>query len=86
MQPSEATPTILVVDDDPVFRSLTRDALEGAGLDNLLLRIRQVLANGGLSVSDTGELRLGSAQASPSAAQRLALHRAIAEAAASAGH
>jgi PleD family two-component response regulator len=32
MQPSEVTPTILVVDDDPVFRSLTRDALEGAGL------------------------------------------------------
>ncbi|HEY1796329.1 MAG TPA: response regulator [Stellaceae bacterium] len=32
MLPSEATPTILVVDDDPIFRSLTRDALEGAGL------------------------------------------------------
>jgi PleD family two-component response regulator/anti-sigma regulatory factor (Ser/Thr protein kinase) len=32
MQPSEATPTILIVDDDPVFRSLTRDALESAGL------------------------------------------------------
>jgi PleD family two-component response regulator len=32
MPPSEATPTILIVDDDPVFRSLTRDALESAGL------------------------------------------------------
>jgi len=32
MQSSEATPTILIVDDDPVFRSLTRDALESAGL------------------------------------------------------
>jgi PleD family two-component response regulator len=32
MPPSEPPPTILVVDDDPVFRSLTRDALESAGL------------------------------------------------------
>jgi PleD family two-component response regulator/anti-sigma regulatory factor (Ser/Thr protein kinase) len=32
MSPAEDTPTILVVDDDPVFRSLTRDALESAGL------------------------------------------------------
>jgi two-component system, cell cycle sensor histidine kinase PleC len=32
MQPSEAAPTILIVDDDPVFRALTRDALESAGL------------------------------------------------------
>src|SRR5581483_8346520 len=33
MQPSsDSIPTILIVDDDPVFRSLTRDALESAGL------------------------------------------------------
>ena len=30
--PQWTSPTILIVDDDPVFRSLTRDALEDAGL------------------------------------------------------
>jgi len=32
MSPLERPPTVLIVDDDPVFRSLTRDALEDAGL------------------------------------------------------
>src|SRR5665213_4089886 len=32
MSPLEVTPTVLIVDDDPVFRSLTRDALEDSGL------------------------------------------------------
>jgi len=54
--------------------------LNGVGWDELLLRMRQLLARGGLSVSETGELRIGASQKAPSRAERLALHRAIATA------
>jgi uncharacterized protein YcbK (DUF882 family) len=70
------------LDSGPV-RNWTLDAV---GLDHLLLRIRQILANGDLSISEKGHLLLGHAQKPPTAAQRLALHRAIAEAASLVGH
>jgi len=54
--------------------------LNGAGFDELLVRVQQILAQGGLSVSDKGELLLGDKRKPPNAAQRLALHRAIAQA------
>jgi uncharacterized protein YcbK (DUF882 family) len=59
--------------------------LDGSGLDRLLLRLQQLLASGGLSVSDRGQLLLGRTRRPPSAAQRLALHRTIANAALLAG-
>ncbi|HEX3954192.1 MAG TPA: DUF882 domain-containing protein [Stellaceae bacterium] len=65
------------IDSGPV-RNWT---LDGVGLDELLFHMRRILANGGLSVSERGELLLGSGRKAPTAAQRLALHRAIAEAA-----
>ena len=65
------------IDTGPV-RNWTLDA---RGLDHLLLQVQQLLAQGRLSISDRGELLLGRAGRLPSAAQRLALHRAIAKAA-----
>jgi uncharacterized protein YcbK (DUF882 family) len=70
------------LDSGPV-RNWTLDI---GGLDELLLHIRQILADGGLSVSEKGQLLLGHARKPPNAAQRLALHRAIAEATSLAGH
>jgi uncharacterized protein YcbK (DUF882 family) len=60
--------------------------LDGAGFDELLLRVRQLLADGGLSIGEKGQLTLGRDRKPPSAAERLALHRAIAQAAALNGH
>ncbi|MBV9826741.1 MAG: DUF882 domain-containing protein [Alphaproteobacteria bacterium] len=54
--------------------------LNGVGFDRLLVQVRQMLASGGLSVSDHGQLLLGSSRQAPNAQQRLALHRAIAQA------
>jgi uncharacterized protein YcbK (DUF882 family) len=59
--------------------------LEGSGFERQLLRLQQLLAKGGLSISEHGEMLLGSARRAPSAAQRLALHRTIANAATLAG-
>ena len=65
------------IDSGPV-RNWT---LEGRGFDRLLLRVEQLLAKGDLAITDRGELLLGRARRAPNAAQRLALHRAIARAA-----
>ena len=65
------------IDTGPV-RNWTLDA---RGLDHLLLQVQRLLARGALSISDQGQLLLGRAGRPPSAAQRLALHRAIAKAA-----
>ena len=54
--------------------------LEGHGFERLLLQVQQLLAKGGLTISERGELLLGRARRPPSAAQRLALHRTIANA------
>jgi uncharacterized protein YcbK (DUF882 family) len=54
--------------------------LDGSGFGQLLLRLQQLLAKGGLSISDRGEMLLGRARRPPSAMQRLALHRTIANA------
>src|SRR5579884_791109 len=54
-------------------------------LDDLLLHLQRLLARGGLTVSRQGQLLLGPARRPPTPAQRLALHRAIAAAAAHAG-
>ena len=51
--------------------------LDGQGLDQLLLRLRQVLAR---AMSEQGRLLLGQARRPLSVRQRLALHRAIAKA------
>ena len=60
--------------------------LDGRGYDRLLAQLKQLLANGGLSISERGELFLGAARRPPTAAQRLGLHRAIAQAEALALH
>lgn len=65
------------IDSGPV-RNWT---LDGVGIDRILMRIEQLLAKGGLTVSGKGELLLGQTQHSPTIAERLALHRAIAKAA-----
>ena len=57
--------------------------LNGIGFDHLLTQVRQLLAHGGFSVSERGQLLLGRSRRAPSAGQRLALHRAIAQAVAS---
>jgi uncharacterized protein YcbK (DUF882 family) len=54
--------------------------LDGQGLDRLLLRLRDFLARGGLSISQRGELLAGRARQPLSVHQRLALHRVIAKA------
>jgi uncharacterized protein YcbK (DUF882 family) len=54
--------------------------LDGQGLDNLLLRLHDFLARGGLSISQRGELLAGRAHHPLSVNQRLALHRVIAKA------
>jgi|SRR5579862_100032 len=64
------------IDSGPV-RNWT---LEGRGFDRMLLRVEQLLAKGDLAITDRGELLLGRTGRAPSAAQRLALHRAIARA------
>jgi uncharacterized protein YcbK (DUF882 family) len=64
------------LDSGPV-RNWTLDA---KGLDNLLLRLREFLARGGLSISQRGELLAGRARRPLSVNQRLALHRVIAKA------
>ena len=60
--------------------------LNGAGWDELLVRVRHLLARGGLSVSEKGQLLLGHGQKPPTRAERLALHRAIATATSAVGH
>src|SRR5438067_13502752 len=64
------------LDTGPV-RNWTLDA---HGLDNLLLRLQDFLARGGLSVSQRGELLAGRARRPLTVSQRLALHRVIAKA------
>jgi uncharacterized protein YcbK (DUF882 family) len=64
------------IDSGPV-RNWT---LNGVGIDRMLNELQHLLAKGGLSVSDKGELLLGHAHRPPNVAQRLALHRAIAKA------
>ena len=64
------------IDTGPV-RNWTLDA---RGLDNLLLRLQDFLARGGLSVSQRGELLAGRARRPLTVSQRLALHRVIAKA------
>ncbi len=54
--------------------------LDGQNLDRLLLRLREFLARGGLSISQRGELLAGRARRPLSVNQRLALHRVIAKA------
>ena len=56
------------------------EAGAGFGLDNLLLRLQDFLARGGLSVSQRGELLAGRARRPLTVSQRLALHRVIAKA------
>lgn len=62
--------------------------LGGEGFGQLLLELRRLIANGELSVSVSGELRLGEALKPLSTRQRLALHRLVAkaEAAFATGH
>jgi len=54
--------------------------LDMRGLDNLLLRLQEFLARGGLSISQRGELLAGRARRPLNVTQRLALHRVIAKA------
>ena len=54
--------------------------LDGQNLDRLLLRLRDFLARGGLSISQRGELLAGRARQPLGVNQRLALHRVIAKA------
>ena len=54
--------------------------LDGRNLDRLLLRLRDFLASGGLSVAQRGGLIGGRARHPLSVSQRLALHRVIAKA------
>jgi uncharacterized protein YcbK (DUF882 family) len=54
--------------------------LDSPGLDRLLLRLRDLLARDGLSISNAGELRLGHKARPLSPQERLALHRVIAKA------
>jgi uncharacterized protein YcbK (DUF882 family) len=54
--------------------------LDGQGLDRLLLRLRDYLARGGLSISQRGDLLAGRARRPLSVNQRRALHRVIAKA------
>ena len=54
--------------------------LDGQGLDNLLSRLHEYLARGGLSISQQGELLAGRARRPLSVNQRLALHRVLAKA------
>jgi uncharacterized protein YcbK (DUF882 family) len=62
--------------------------LGGAGFGRLLLEMRRLIADGALSVSAKGELRLGGAHTPLSVRQRLAFHKLVAkaEAAFAAGH
>jgi uncharacterized protein YcbK (DUF882 family) len=61
--------------------------LGGEGFGRLLLELRRLIANGALSVSKQGELRLGDEQKPLTASQRLAFHHLIAKAeAAAVGH
>jgi uncharacterized protein YcbK (DUF882 family) len=61
--------------------------LGGEGFERLLLELRDLIANGALGVTPTGDLRLGDEQKPLSAGQRLALHRLVAKAEAlAAGH
>jgi len=64
------------IDSGPV-RNWT---LDGQGLDHLLLRLREFLARGGLSISQQRELLAGRARHPLSVRGRLALHRVIAKA------
>jgi len=54
--------------------------LDGQGLDNLLFRLHEYLARGGLSIAQQGELLAGRARRPLSVNQRLALHRVLAKA------
>jgi uncharacterized protein YcbK (DUF882 family) len=54
--------------------------LNEQGLDRLLLRLRDLLAQGGLSISQHGELLAGPSRRPLGVNQRLALHRVIARA------
>jgi uncharacterized protein YcbK (DUF882 family) len=54
--------------------------LDGQGLDHLLLRLREFLARGGLSIPQQRELLAGRARRPLSVRARLALHRVIAKA------
>jgi uncharacterized protein YcbK (DUF882 family) len=61
--------------------------LGGEGFERLLLELRNLIANGELSISKNGELSLGGAQKPLTARQRLAFHKLVAKAEASAaGH
>jgi uncharacterized protein YcbK (DUF882 family) len=64
------------IDSGPV-RNWT---LDGQGLDNLLLRLREYLARSGLSIAQRGELLAGRARRPLGVRGRLALHRALAKA------
>jgi uncharacterized protein YcbK (DUF882 family) len=54
--------------------------LGGEGFLRLLLEMRDLIAKGGLQVTQKGELRVGDEQKPLSASQRLALHRLVAKA------
>jgi uncharacterized protein YcbK (DUF882 family) len=61
--------------------------LGGEGFERLLVELRRLIADGDLSVTATGELRLGDRQRPLSAKERLALHRLVSKAeAATVGH
>jgi uncharacterized protein YcbK (DUF882 family) len=61
--------------------------LGGAGFEQLLLQMRELIAKGELGVTEKGELRVGEDQKPLSVNQRLALHRLVAKAEAlAAGH
>jgi uncharacterized protein YcbK (DUF882 family) len=62
--------------------------LGGEGFGELLLELRQLIANGELKVSAQGELRLGDVRKPLSVRERLAFHRLVAkaEAAFASGH
>jgi uncharacterized protein YcbK (DUF882 family) len=64
------------LDSGPV-RNWTLDA---GGLDQMLLHLRQLVSNGGLSISHKGEFLLGHARKPLTVQQRLAFHRMIAKA------
>lgn len=70
------------LDSGPV-RNWTLDV---GGLDQMLLHLRQLVSNGGLSISHNGEFLVGRAHHPLTVAQRLAFHRMIAKAEFLAGH
>ena len=58
--------------------------LEGRGFEKLLLQLQELISEGGLTISDNGEFVVEQSGERLSAQQRLAMHRLIARAAATA--